>query len=154
MGLSHRAGDRDFHHSHYGLRRSEAMALRWQDVDFKNKTVGIRHKVVQLAGNNGHMKLLFQDILKTSSSFRTFPLIPQVERHLRKAQERQQEYRRAFDREYNEKYADYICVWPDGNIIAPNHATKAFKTLLKKRAARPAPPTSNKEQDRHIRGPL
>jgi integrase len=105
-------------------------------VDFKNKTVGIRHKVVQLAGNNGHTELLFQDILKTSSSFRTFPLIPQVERHLRKAQGRQQEYRRVFGREYIEKYADYICVWPDGNIIAPNYATKAFKTLLKEKGLR------------------
>lgn len=122
--------------AHYGLRRSEIMALRWQDVDFKNKTVSIRHKVVQLSENKGHTNLLFRDILKTSSSFRTFPLIPQVEQHLRQAQERQKQCRDFFKSAYNEEYSDYICVWPDGNIIAPNYTTRAFKELLEEKKLR------------------
>jgi integrase len=122
--------------AYYGLRRSEVIGLRWQDVDFKNKTVSIRHKVVQISEGKGRTELLFEDILKTSSSFRTFPLIPQVGHHLRQAQERQRQGEDFFKSTYNGQYSEYICVWRDGNIITPNYTTRAFKELLESKGLR------------------
>ena len=33
--------------SYYGLRRSEALGIKWDVVDFENKTIIIRHTITQ-----------------------------------------------------------------------------------------------------------
>lgn len=33
--------------AYYGLRRSGVLGLKWSEVNFKNKTISIRHKVIE-----------------------------------------------------------------------------------------------------------
>lgn len=53
-----------------GMRRSEILGLRWQDVDFKNKTVSINQTVLSLIGNSA----VISPTTKTKSSRRTITI--------------------------------------------------------------------------------
>lgn len=68
--------------AYYGLRRSEVLGLRWDAIDFTNKTITIQRKVVSDYGENGQKKLYVENRLKTNSTRRTLPLIPHIERML------------------------------------------------------------------------
>ncbi len=112
--------------AYFGLRRSEVLGLKWSAVDFETKTVSISHKVIQTS--NG---LTGMDVMKTKSSYRTLPLIPQVEEALLKEQAKQEEMQRVMRRGYCKKYTDYICVDALGNLIKPDYVTNHFKILLR-----------------------
>jgi integrase len=53
----------------YGLRRSEILGLRWDAVNFEEKTLAIKHTVVKI-GNETHKN----DRTKNASSYATFPM--------------------------------------------------------------------------------
>ena len=118
--------------AYYGLRRSEVLGLKWSAVDFENKTVSINHKVVQ--NDKG---VIGMDVMKTKSSYRTPPQIPQVEDALRAEREKQEEMKRVMRRGYCKKYAEYICVDAIGEIIKPNYVTDHFKVVLKENGLKP-----------------
>ena len=59
----------------YGLRRSEAIGLKWDAVDFENNTITIKHTVVSV-NIDGKRMLIESDSTKTKSSMRTLPLVP------------------------------------------------------------------------------
>lgn len=52
----------------YGLRRSEALGLRWSAVDFEKQEVHINHTVVKVK------EKIAKDTTKTEASYRTYPL--------------------------------------------------------------------------------
>ena len=112
--------------AYFGLRRSEALGLKWSAVDFDNKTVSISHKVIKT--DDGIVGI---DVMKTKSSYRTLPLIPQVEDALLKEKAKQEEMQRIMRRGYCKKYTDYICVDAIGEIIKPDYVTNHFKILLR-----------------------
>ena len=112
--------------AYFGLRRSEALGLKWSAVDFENKTVSISHKVIKT--DDG---IVGMDVMKTKSSYRTLPLIPQVEDALLKEKAKQEEMQRIMRRGYCKKYTDYICVDAIGEIIKPDYVTNHFKILLR-----------------------
>ena len=68
--------------AYYGLRRSEMLGLRWDAIDFTNKTITIQRKVVSDYDDEGHRKLYLETRLKTNSTRRTLPLIPHIEEML------------------------------------------------------------------------
>ena len=110
----------------YGLRRSEVIGLKWSAIDFTSKTISIKHKVVQDKNTVQGM-----DVMKTKSSYRTLPLIPQVEAKLLEEKSKQEEMKKVMRRAYNKKYEEYICVDALGELIRPNYVTGHFKVLLK-----------------------
>ncbi|MBR7132432.1 MAG: site-specific integrase [Clostridia bacterium] len=112
--------------AYYGLRRSEAVGLKWSAVDFDNKTISINHKIIE---NKNGVKGL--DVMKTKSSYRTLPLIPQVEEALLKEKERQEEMKRVMRRAYSKKYTEYICVDALGLILRPDYVSDHFKIFLR-----------------------
>lgn len=60
--------------AYYGFRRSEVLGLRWQSIDFDNKTITVENKVLNIR------RVLFcSPVLKTLSSYRTLPLLPEFE---------------------------------------------------------------------------
>lgn len=75
--------------AYYGLRRSEALGVKWSNIDFTAKTVSISHKVIE-ARENGRFKPKGFDKMKNKSSNRTLPLIPKVEKELTELRIRQQ----------------------------------------------------------------
>ena len=74
-------------------------------------------------GGDGSKKLKGPDVMKTKSSYRTLPLIPQVETVLREEQTKQGEMKEAFRSAYSKKYLDYVCVDAIGNLITPQYIT-------------------------------
>ena len=117
--------------AYYGLRRSEVLGLKWKAIDFTNKTISIRHKVIE-AEINGKFVPVGEDVLKTKSSFRTLPLIPEIESLLLKEKETQEMYRRLFKRSYCKDYLDYICVDQTGKLLRPNYVTEHFSWIINK----------------------
>ena len=51
----------------YGLRRSEALGLKWDAIDFQNNTITIRHTVTSCNLDGKHIQIA-QDTTKTKSS--------------------------------------------------------------------------------------
>ena len=51
----------------YGLRRSEAIGLKWDAIDFENDTIVIRHTVTSVNLDDKHV-LVAADTTKTKSS--------------------------------------------------------------------------------------
>ena len=115
----------------YGLRRSEAVGLRWSAIDFENNTLTIRHTVTS-CNLSGKRVQIARDTTKTKSSMRTLPLIPAFKELLLEKREEQEEYRRLCGRSYDKRYLDYICVDEMGTLISPDYLTASFPKLLKK----------------------
>lgn len=77
----------------YGLRRSEALGLKWDAINFKEKVIAINHKAIEVEVD-GKFIPVGEDVLKTKSSIRTLPLLPAVEELLLAEQEKQETFRR------------------------------------------------------------
>jgi integrase len=116
---------------YYGLRRSEVLGLKWDAINLEQKTISIRHKVIE-DEVDGKFVAVGEDVLKTKSSYRTLPLLPSVEKLLLAEKEKQEMYRRLFKRSYCRDYLDYICLDQTGKLMRPNYVTEHFSWLLEK----------------------
>lgn len=124
----------------YGLRRSEAIDLKWDAIDFQNDTITIRHTVVSCYIDGKRVQKA-QDITKTKSSMRTLPLIPAFKELLQHKKQQQNEFQRMCGKSYNKDYLGYICVDEMGRLLSPHYLsphylTEAFAKLLKKHGLR------------------
>ena len=119
----------------YGLRRSEALGLKWSAIDFDNDTITIQHTVTMCNLDGKHVQIA-QDTTKTKSSMRTLPLVPVFKAKLEKLREDQKEYMRVCGKCYDKRYLDYICVDEMGTLISPHYLTSAFPKLLEKNGLR------------------
>ena len=122
--------------SFYGLRRSEVLGLKWNAIDFKSKTITIRHIVAEAENDEGEKYLVKKDRTKNKSSYRTLPLIPQVEVALLHKKESDDMYRKICGRSYCKDYIGYIFVDELGHLLKPDYLSKAFKKLLIKNELR------------------
>ena len=68
----------------YGLRRSEVLGLQWQSIDFDTNTILIRHTVSMST------KVVEKDKTKNKSSYRSFPLFPEIRELLLQLKEEEQ----------------------------------------------------------------
>ena len=114
----------------YGLRRSEAIGLKWDAIDFDQNTITIRHTVTS-CDLDGKRVLVASDTTKTKSSMRTLPLVPFMRERLLALKEEQKENRRLCGRSYIKDYLEYVCVNEIGDLIKPHYVTTAFPDLLK-----------------------
>ena len=118
----------------YGMRRSEAVGLKWSAVDFNRKIITIKHTVTQTCVN-GKVTMIEKDSTKTKSSYRTLPLVAPFEALLKTLKEKQ-EYNLCGSC-YNTEYLDYIYVNEMGDLIKPGYLTQAFPDFLKRHGMRP-----------------
>lgn len=114
----------------YGLRRSEAIGLKCDAIDFEQNTITIRHTVT-FCDLDGKRVLVASDTTKTKSSMRTLPLVPFMRERLLALREEQKENRRLCGRSYIKDYLEYVCVNEIGDLIKPHYVTTAFPDLLK-----------------------
>ena len=119
----------------YGLRRSEALGLRWDAIDFGKNTITICHTVT-VCNVDGKLTLVESDTTKTKSSLRTLPLVPFMRERLLELKEEQEENRRLCGRSYNKEYLGYICVTEIGDLIKPHYLTDSFPKLLEENGLR------------------
>ena len=116
---------------YYGLRRSEVLGLRWSAIDFDKKTITVNHKVVELEVDGAFIPVGL-DCLKTASSYRTLPLIPEVEKRLLKEKEKQEFFQKLFKKTYDKEWNGYVCIDQQGKVLRPNYVSEHFTWLLKK----------------------
>jgi len=83
-----------------GCRRGEALALRWDDIDFEKKTISITKELIYPSG----MPVL--KTTKTDAGIRTVPLLPGLEAVLKQRQ--------------SKKPSDLIFPAPDGRPLQEN----------------------------------
>lgn len=119
----------------YGLRRSEAIGLKWDAIDFDQNTITIRHTVTS-CDLDGKRVLVASDTTKAKSSMRTLPLVPFMRERLLTLKEEQQENRRLCGRSYIKEYLEYVCVNEIGDLIKPHYVTESFPKLLKAKGMR------------------
>ena len=115
----------------YGMRRSEALGLCWQNVDFENDQFTISRVLIQHTGESYYVK----DCTKNESSYRTLPLTKDVRLMLEQIRQRQSLNREQFGNAYHE--SDSVFTWPDGTLISPNYLTRMFHKTI---AASDLPP--------------
>ena len=112
----------------YGLRRSEALGLKWD-------TITIKH-IVTNAKIDGKCEIVCADRAKTKSSLRSLPLVSNIREKLLALREQQKENRRVCGNCYSKKYDGYVFVDAMGNIFNPRSVTANFSKLLEQNGLR------------------
>lgn len=109
----------------YGLRRSEVCGIRWQDVDFENRHIFIRHTAIVCNG-----KVTYTDRTKSAMSRRTLPMSDQVYTRLQQALIEQEQRKQ----DYGNSWPDtgYLCIRPDGIPYDPTFVSHHFARVIKK----------------------
>ena len=105
-----------------GLRRSEVVGLRWQDIDFNHNVVHIRNTVVRFK--------TISEIEKTKSraSKRDLYLPKGLKQYLLTLRERTETYKQLLGKAYHD--GEHICQWPDGRSYTPDYVSRRFKQIL------------------------
>ena len=119
----------------YGLRRSEALGLRWDAIDFERNTITIRH-IVTTAKIDGKYEVIRADRAKNTSSLRSLPLVPDIREKLLALKEQQKEDKRVCGDCYGKEYEGYVFVDAMGNLFNPKTLTAVFSRLLEKAGLR------------------
>ena len=109
---------------YYGLRKSEALGLRWQAIDFDANTITINHTVV------GVTRIIAKDDTKSYCSKRTYELLPEIKALLLQLREQQKDYRKRLGSGYH--INDYIFKNPNGMPYRPDSLTRSFKRALER----------------------
>lgn len=112
----------------YGLRREEVLGLTWDDIDFENKIIHIRHSLVKM----NHQKSKLRDYCKTTSSQRLCTMTDAICEILKGLKEEQEYYKNKFKDKYIYYDHDFVFTKHNGRIYTPNGMTYSFKTFLMK----------------------
>ena len=107
----------------YGLRKSEVLGLKWENVDFEENTFEIKSTLVK------NITIIESDKPKTEESNAVFQMLPQVRKILLGRKAEQDEYRQIYGNTYKEK--GYVFCHPDGRYYRPDGFTRSFQRKLK-----------------------
>ena len=116
----------------YGMRRSEALGIRKAAIDRKKKTITVCHTIIEV-NLMGEHKIIRKDRTKNKKSFRTYPLIPQIETFLDWELQQQEKQRELMGNCYYMGDQEYICLDASGHLLRPDYVTSKFSELVKKR---------------------
>ncbi len=112
-----------------GVRRSEALGVRWSRIDWDSRCVLLDTKIIECK-ENGQLTLKAVEEMKNRSSKRTLPLPIPVFEMLLETKARQEFYRKIFKTSYSRAYEDYVCVNQLGELLKPSYVTAHFPILL------------------------
>ncbi|ABY95867.1 MULTISPECIES: site-specific integrase [Thermoanaerobacter] len=108
-----------------GMRIGEICGLKWEDIDFNNKTCTVKRQYQQVGG-----KEIIKEP-KSETSIRVIPLHSDVIEVLKEEKKKQLQNRMLLGEKYNKKYEGYISVWEDGRMKTPEYVSKKFSKILK-----------------------
>lgn len=108
----------------YGFRRSEVLGLRWQSVNFNEKTLHVEHTVLDVNGQT-----VAVDDTKSEASNRYMPMNETIIKYLKSVKKRQLENKMF----YGDAYIDsgYVCTYDNGDVLKPDYVSHHFQKLLK-----------------------
>lgn len=113
----------------YGLRRSEALGLRWDAIDFDRNTITIRHTVTSCVVD-GKYTVVASNTTKTKSSRRTLPLVTPVRDMLLRLKAQQEQNKKICAKTWCKKDDGYLCVNELGELIKPACLSNSFSRAL------------------------
>ena len=113
----------------YGLRREEVIGLKWNAIDFKDKTLTIRHTVGR-GKIDGVTQFIFKERTKSDAGYRTLPLFDFIADLLRKYKNKYEENKKFYGNTYCNDYKDYICLMENGELMKPGYVTQTFSKIL------------------------
>ena len=123
---------------HTGMRPGEILALSWDDVDLDRGTLSVRHTMTGISDNSLDYSL---DIgpAKTSASFRTVAVSPEVVQVLREVKQQMPEYYWILTQVRFEGHLEravapvdfrQVCAQPGGGILVHKAWTAIFSSTL------------------------
>jgi len=89
-----------------GMRRGEALGLKWSAINLVDMTFTVRHTITLVGA-----KEVAADRTKSTSSLRTLDLTESVKDYLQKLLEYQTAMKAICGNSYDDN--DYVCKWPD-----------------------------------------
>lgn len=110
--------------AYYGLRRSELLGLRWESINFQEKTISIENTVVRVS------TLVEKKATKTRDSKRKLHLFPTAEKCLLAVKQEQDDYKSFFGAAYRNTEG-YVFTKEDGSQYDPNWISKNFAKAMK-----------------------
>ena len=117
------------------IRRSEALGLRWDAIDFERGTITIRH-IVTNAKIDGKCEIVCADRAKTKSSLRSLPLVANIREKLLALKGQQEKNKEICGDCYNPVFLGYVFVDEMGNLYKPDMVSETFQKLLNKHGLR------------------
>lgn len=115
----------------YGLRREEVIGIKWNAIDFNDKTLTIRHTVGR-GKINGVTQFIFKDRSKSDSGYRTLPLFDFIADLLKEYKNKYEENKKFFGNTYVNDYNEYICLMENGELMKPGFLSQKFSEILDK----------------------
>jgi integrase len=112
-----------------GLRRGEALGVRWRDIDLDRATLSVRQSVVILAGKDGEKARPVIQEPKSQAAKRTIDLDPATVVALRSHKDRQAFQRRAAT--FWDDNALMFCA-DNGRILNPNNVLRNFDAIVER----------------------
>lgn len=110
--------------AHYGLRRSEVLGLKWDCINFEEKTISIKEVRVKYG------KEVVVKKPKSESSQRTLPLMEKIEDYLKLLKKQRKKNKLLYGKDYID--SGLVCCWPDGNPMKTEYLNHKFKDILAK----------------------
>lgn len=107
----------------YGLRRSEIIGLKWENVDLDNDTFEIKSTIVRCKS------LIKKDRTKTEDSNAQFELLPRFKEILIGLKERAENNKALLGDEYLDK--GYVFCWDNGDFIKPDYVSNNYSKRIK-----------------------
>ena len=123
--------------SFYGLRRSEALGLRWSNIDFDSGWLHINTTVVKEKIGSNIVSTIRDDTTKTESSRRSLPLCPYTYSYLQFLRNCQLSQMELCGSSYNHTYDDFVCVDGLGMLLQPDFVSQKFQKILAQHGLRP-----------------
>ena len=113
------------------------LGLKWSAIDFQRKTLTVKASAVYAKVDGKHITVV-KPLLKTKSSYRTFPLTPEVEIALIAEQNRQKQNCQKHKSKYSKEYKNFIFVNELGELRKPNTISQRFtRNILKRHGLKP-----------------
>lgn len=118
--------------SFYGLRRSEALGLRWSAIDFEKGTISIATTVVREKHGDEIRTVVRDNTTKSESSMRTLPLCTYTYQYFLNLWQKQTYQKKLCGNCYDTRYQDFVCVDAMGTLLQPDFITHKFPQILDK----------------------
>lgn len=119
----------------YGMRRSEALGVKWSAIDMVNRTITVKHTVTAGA-LNGKLLTIVRDRTKNKACRRTLPLVDAFYELLVRLKQQQEINRQVCGTSYCTEYLQYLNLDEMGYRIKPNYISQHFALVLKKNGLR------------------
>jgi len=110
----------------YGFRRSEALGLKWNAVDFINKKIEIRATLIYVG-----TEIKWIEDTKSATSHRILPMTAEIEKYLLRVKEEQERMKTLYGIDYHDN--GFVCARDNGDCISPGVLTRRFSALIKRK---------------------